>query len=870
MKPITLELNAFGPYAGHETVDFTRFGSSGLFLVAGDTGAGKTTLFDAITFALYGVATGSSDTRRTARSFRSDFAPADAEPWVCFTFDHHGERYILRRSPEYQKPGRKTAVPPEAELRCPDGRVYTRQSAVNEAVEELIGLSAAQFAQVAMIAQGDFLSILQADSSDRAKIFRRIFHTQLYADITDQLKQRHSQAQGALEAEATAYRALTGQLSLEGVQLSDYVDTWGRGGELLTLAGQAVSREWQALDTLEAELTRMGEQRSTLSARLQTAETQNKGVLSLQQKQSEQQALQGREAEIADRRLQLSAAESAKSIAPLQTAAQREKERLDGLTRQRESREAEAAQAAIGLADADKRLEAAQAEQPRMDDLRGKIEKLDAALPLFAEHRFVQAQQALRAQAAKQAIEASDAAAQTHARLSAAYLADQAGILADTLTAGQPCPVCGATAHPAPAIHLSHAPLKAEVDKAAKARDNSLKQANEAAQQAAAVNAEARQLEERLTAALNGKAIEPEMEARCKTSRAKLQAALSTLEKALMDAQADRTAAESALKTAQSRHKDVLTALDAQQASAQSADAAWLNALGDHGFSDIPAWQAALLPDADLKALSARVRQFDNEKLTVDAALASLTGLWAGKSVLDITALQSDKRQLDDQLTALSARQKQASANLTQNLRVLPRLEASVERLKALAEDAHLLNDLYRTASGSIPGAQKLPFENYILQYYFRRVLVEANQRLSGMSDNRYSLCQKREEGGQAKSGLLLDVLDSHTGRLRDVSTLSGGEKFLASLALALGFADTVQARQGGVSLDTLFIDEGFGTLDEESLSRAMDTLNQLAGGRRLIGIISHVSALKESISQKLLVRRDALGGSHITISTDG
>ena len=233
MRPIRLEMSAFGPYAGLETVDFTRLGESGLFLIAGDTGAGKTTLFDAISFALYGVASGGAK-RRSGKSFRSDFAgPAD-ETWVRFTFESGGRRWTVRRSPEYLKPGRKTPRPAEAELVCEDGTVHGRIDAVNAAVEELLGLDAAQFAQVAMIAQGDFLSILRADSQKRALIFRRIFDTQLYEDITQILRERRAQAQTGLEKAQAAYAALAAQATGDGPpEWRDYAASSVHGPRLL-------------------------------------------------------------------------------------------------------------------------------------------------------------------------------------------------------------------------------------------------------------------------------------------------------------------------------------------------------------------------------------------------------------------------------------------------------------------------------------------------------------------------------------------------------------------------------------------------------------------------------------------------------------
>ena len=734
--------------------------------------------------------------------------------------------------------------------------------------QELLGLDAKQFSKVAMIAQGDFLSILQAGSSDRADIFRRIFGTSLYAEITERLKHRLARAKGELDGEIAAYRALAGQLSLpeHEAEQAAYGDAYGQADKLLSLAAAVIQRDGEEGGVLETEESRLRKESNEYAVRLQTAEGQNLGVESLRRKAAEQRALLAQAPSMEEAQRKLEAAERALSIAPLKATAQREKERLGALEKQHAARRGDAVRAEQSLAQAVQALENARLEQPRRDELAQKLQKLDAALPLFAECFAARALRELRVQEAERAIAAKADAEQAYARLSGAYLADQAGILAETLRPGAPCPVCGALEHPAPAAHRSNAPDKKDVERAEKARKDAETRAGKATELAAAARQAAARLEERLEAALNGKQPTEELERECQALRQRLQLALDGLDKALADAQAAWQSASAARQTAVSRLEDAENALTAQTGTAAEAVSAWQNALGDHGFPDEGAFEGAVLPEAALRTLKADIQGFDQKRNKGEADLQSLTQLWAGKEPVDTAALRAEKLATDGRLAALAERRRSLEARLAQNRRALPQLQACTERMGRFAEEAHLTADLYRTASGSIPGAQKLPFENYILQYYFRRMLVEANRRLNSMSAGRYRLCQKREETGQAKGGLLLDVLDNYTGKLRDVSTLSGGESFLASLALALGFADTVQARKGGVQLDALFIDEGFGSLDEESLGRAMDVLNSLTDGRRLIGVISHVAALKDSIPKKLLVRREPLGGSHVTV----
>lgn len=868
MRPIRLEMSAFGPYAGRETVDFSLLGQGGLFLIAGDTGAGKTTLFDAISFALYGAASGGSK-RRSGKSLRSDFAAPEDETWVRLVFEHAGRRWTVYRSPEYTKPGRKTPVAASAELTCEDGTACARPDAVTAAVEMLLGLDAAQFAQVAMIAQGDFLSILRADSKARAAIFRRIFDTQLYEDITQLLRDRRAEAQERADRAQTAYETLAKQVACDDPQqrsLPEYAASYVHGPRLVNAVEAILAEDREALAQLshrrEEAMRALQEKRAMLT----NAETQNRGVQSLAQETARVRELTAQRPEMDALAARLQRAERAQTARRFEEAAVREAARLTDLRAQAAQQAGQLAKAEEAARAAAERNMQARAQETRLEDLLAKQRRLEEALPLFAKRREAADALARRQQVAARALEDQQRAAQRHAQLSNAYLADQAGILADRLQPGQPCPVCGSTEHPRRAAHIDQAPDKAQVDEAAQRRDRAERAASEAAGVCAAAQSELAQLTQRLSQAIGGKEPTDRLEADCRARHERFARTAEQLRREMEDADTAHQAAQRALHTADALARSGRQAAHAQEGTAEAARSAYLDALGDCGFDGESAYRAALADGAEAARLRARLSEYEKALSGAKNALDSLSQLWAGKEPVDESALKSDVDGLTAEADGLLRQEKDAEARVNQNARLLPDLRDTVARIEACMEDLGVADDLYRTASGNVRGAQKIPLENYILQYHFRRVILAANRRLARMSEDRFSLCQKQAEGLSGKAGLALDVLDRCTGKVRDVGTLSGGESFLASLALALGFADVVQARRGGVRLDTLLIDEGFGTLDDESLERALAVLEELAGGRRLVGVISHVGMLKERIPKKVLVEAHPLRGSSVRV----
>ena len=868
MRPIELRMSAFGPYREVETIDFERLGRQGLFLITGDTGAGKTTIFDAICFALYGQASGGGK-RRSSKSFRSDFAAPEAETWVEYTFEHRGKRYRVRRNPEYLRPGRKTPKLADAEMEClDDGRVWTKVEEVRRAVDPLIGLNEVQFGQVAMIAQGDFLKILHAPSERRREIFRQIFDTQIYDDITKAVQSRWSDARAEHQAALDAYALAAG--SIEWPEAADAAAEWRKLAESPVHAGALAERMEASLKADEraakeaaARRRDVAEAMEALSSQLAVAERQNQGIDALKAQSGKLAALEAQSGEYAELSQRAALAQRVAEIEPIGRQAALEAGRREEFAQKR----SEAAQALAGaeaaVAEARPVQAAAREAMAEKPELERRIDALSSALPLFAQLR--QAREALR-QDRKSLAEAQRgkaAAGEEYARLFEEYLRNQAGVLAETLSMGQPCPVCGSTSHPRPAPHLERAPSRAEVDRAAGARDladqTALKVAEAVSRSAQQADALTRQLTERTGGA------DADREQVCRDEVHALRARAEALQRAFDRADEALRRAEQALSAARTDDARWAEQLARQAQQADEAAQDWENALADSGFDSREAFAAARLPVGELKQLQARLERYHRECAAARALYDSLSQQWSGAQPLDTEALSAQLAARRADQAALEKTEVEASRRAGLNRRALKALRAASDRVEAAGERFALLEDLRRTVIGRVPGAQKIPFENYILQYYFKRVIYEANRRLDQMTDGRYRLCWKELQGGTSVAGLGLDVYDAYTGKVRDVQTLSGGESFLASLALALGFADVAQARSGGVQLDTMFIDEGFGTLDDEALERALTALDGLAGNR-LVGVISHVGLLRQRIDRRIRVTRDRDGCSHVRV----
>ena len=816
MRPLKLTLSAFGPYAGTTTLPLEQLGRGGLYLVTGDTGAGKTTLFDAITYALYDHSSGGV---RDGAMLRSKYADPGTPTFVELEFEVRGQRYTVRRNPEYLRPKARgegfTTEKADAALTYADGRPpVTKAKEVTAAVIDIIGLDYNQFSQIAMIAQGQFTRLLNATTEERSKIFRKLFRTQRYQKLQEALAEENS----ALTARRAALNA-----RLDAV--------------LAGISYDAADPEAEALGTLSAQMppdavTTLLE---GLTARQEAAAAQAADALAALDRQLSRLQTTLGAAEQAERQRQEVAGEltRARSTAQLESAkASTRRKTLEALDAALTASEAELA----ALADADTRRVELEAEAARLAQRETALNELARSLT-ECQHRNTAARTAQEAyrQAAGRQTEAHSA----RDTLERAFLDAQAGLLAQTLEEGAPCPVCGSTHHPARAHLPRTAPTEVQVNQAKQAAA----QADSAAQEASAAAREALTREGRAQLRKDAEALLPERftspEGPVPLTVSLLKTALTEENDALHTAQADLKQRQTK-NHADCRRKKELEAQRKAQAEQRTALEAQVTA----------AQQAAAAAQAAVQTLEAR----QAAEQTVQPQ--------------KIEALKAEQNELLAQRKALAAQEKDLNARLLPNRRALADHRKLADQRDALDARWQWVNALASTAGGTLSSKQKIRLEAYIQMNYLDRILIHANTRLMQMTAGQYELERIGAENQRSQSGLDLGVIDHYNGTRRSVKTLSGGESFKASLALALGLSDEVQSTAGGIRLDTLFLDEGFGSLDEESLEQAIRVLSCLTEGDRLVGIISHVAALKDRIDRQVVVHKERSGGSWVEIVT--
>lgn len=932
MRPLRLTLSAFGPYAAEITLDLEKLGKGGLYLITGDTGAGKTTLFDAITYALYDH---SSSGIREGSMLRCKYADDKTPTFVELEFEVHGVRYTVRRNPEYQRPKARgegmTTEKADATLTYPDDRPpVTKAKDVTAAVQEIIGLDYNQFSQIVLIAQGQFTKLLNASTEERSRIFRKLFRTQRYAQLQERLQAEAS----ALNQQRTAQNAKLDSL-LGGLQFSPedpdaealralcaqtvpetalaLLDTLtARQAAALEEAGTALQATEAQLDTVQQQLgaaaqaQRLAQQLAARQAELAAA----KPALDAARVEADRHAgdaaqLDALTAQVTQAQSALAAYDALDTLCRQQTeardaarlaAAQAHKRRtqLDSLNAALAAAETELA----ALADADTRLLALQTRSTQLTQRGEALAKL--------EQRLADCQRQAKAAHKAQENYRAAAAAQDEARarrdaLERAFLDAQAGLLAESLVEGAPCPVCGSTHHPARALLPHTAPTQAQVEAARQAAAEADRQAQNAS--AAAQSAIAAANEAKTSLRRDAETLLPERfttpEGTVPLTFALMTNVLAEESAALQTAQTDckaqcrqtdddcrRKAQLEADRQAKTRQRPALEQAAAEadrSAAAQNASADALEGQIAERRAALPYprradAQAALDKlEADRSTLRTGMdtaqRKLKQAEQTVAAAEAAVEALTAQQTAAQKELPARSAEELTAQQTELTAaretlrsREKQLSAQLLPNRKTAAQYRTAAEARQTLESRWQWVSALAATAGGTLTSKQKIKLEAYIQMNYLDRILRYANTRLMQMTAGQYELERIGAENQRSQSGLDLGVIDHYNGTRRSVKTLSGGESFKASLALALGLSDEVQSSAGGIRLDTLFLDEGFGSLDEESLELAIRVLSGLTEGDRLVGIISHVGALKDRIDRQVVVHKARTGGSTVEL----
>lgn len=942
MRPVKLTMSAFGPYAGSTEVDFSRLGERGLYLITGDTGAGKTTIFDAITFALYGEPSGET---REASMLRSKYADAKTPTFVELIFALGGKEYRVRRNPEYNRPKARgegfTLQKSDAELVLPDGKVIARQREVNQQIVEILGIDRSQFTRIAMIAQGDFRKLLFASTEERKKIFQKLFHTHLYQSLQDELKRASGQLRKQFEgALASADQYMEGILCAEDHPLSAKI-AQAREHQLPVSEVVGILKELIASDKASEEALEQVEQElsaktSSVDQTLAIAREQEKQKKSLasakdqlteensrmeQRKNALETALKEKPRieelthQAADLKSQLSEYEQLDSligeVSQLSRKISKNQQDFDQKSKKLESLQntlREQKQELESLQDAGEEEAKLTAQcdklQQRKSDLQGLEADLDGLTQL--EKKLDRAQQEYRE---KQSAAEELQAAYDHMRK--AYLDEQAGVLAQDLTDGQACPVCGSTHHPNPAKISMEAPTKEQLERAEILVGQAAKAAGDASRRAGEIRGRVDGQKQTVMKAVNellevSADLEPEfltavdetagsgigyasdlsnIQKTLQAQQQETKAELETLQKELKDAAERRKRRAELTKSipeaeeklnqmevALQELKTAIASLTAQKEAAERQQKTLQEKLAYQTKAEAEseirrlAQEQKTLTDA-IDAAEKDLQEGEKQLAALEATIAGTEKQLAEHDEIDLAAEEARRETLEIRQQEAAAQKQEIHARVAANQTTLEKIRERQAQLGEIETRLRWVKSLADTAGGTLPGKEKIMLETYVQMAYFDRIIARANVRFLVMSGGQYELKRRREaENNRSQSGLELDVVDHYNGSQRSVKTLSGGESFKASLSLALGLSDEIQASAGGIRLDTMFVDEGFGSLDEESLAQAMESLAGLADGNRLVGIISHVPELKQRIEKQILVRKDRGGGSHVEV----
>ncbi len=917
MKPLKLTMSAFGPYAGVETIDFEKIGDSGLYLITGDTGAGKTTVFDAISYALFGESSG----HREASMLRSKFAEGKIKTYVNLLFAYKGQQYEIRRNPEYMRPKDRgegeTAEKADAQLLLPDGNLVTGVKHVNDRVIELLGVNKEQFSQIAMIAQGEFLKLLLSDTKKRSEIFRELFGTRKYQELQDLLRTRSGKLHDRYEEISKSIEQYLADFKcpkesvyydeIENVKNSKHVSLPEQVRSLLAQICKEMDAEATAYEKQLKDIDKQGEQlnrRLVLYKELcgneellsEKAKEQTKlieMVMNCQEKLRIEEEKQPRQKELSEEILlkQNKLEEFTQLDVWLEELDQNKRKLHSAQTKQRTHEEnLLSLRQALGT-NREKRakLQNPEAEYVRIRQEMEKKEQLLKDYQIYDEEQkrieaLAQKENVLKEQYCESAKEA-DTLMECALKLERAFLDGQAGVLASRLENGEPCPVCGSKEHPHPAVGETAIPEQTEVEEAKEKAESKRKESTALSESVKEITAKKEILLQK----------QEEWKQRLATDITKEQLAKELKQQQLLlgkigsdvaeakrldesiPLQEEKMEKEQAICQAEKEQlvklKESCTNLE-QQIKRQQEQ------LGFAGLAEAETYIQGLEAERNIleeayKKAQKNLADAEVKKKECEASIQTLeTAVKKQRKELKDTdgkALLQQDAELKLQKKRLDMLAKEAGHMAKGNEQIQSHVLRQLDELEKVGKQWQMVKALHNTAGGNIPGKDKIMLETYVQMACFDRIIARANVHLMKMTDGRYELLRAKEAVNQkSQSGLELNVLDhyymSQSGGSRSVKSLSGGESFLAALSLALGMSEEVSANAGGIELDALFVDEGFGSLDEAALDRAIRALQELSTANRIIGVISHVPELKNRMERQIVVRRDKTKGSRTEV----
>ena len=927
MRPLKLSFESFNSYANKTSIDFEDFSSNGIFLITGPTGSGKTTIFDAIKYALYGEASG--EDRKNISNFNfSDFANPGAQSSVTFEFLHRGIKYRIERIASYQVS--KKNKTPESDKKTPnkkttvnfyqliDGEeklLASNATKVNEEVQNLLGIDKNQFSQIVMIAQGDFSKILTAKGSDREILLRNIFNTEVYQQLQERLKADTSQLEKKHENNlATAKNALQ-DINLNDQEQSDKVLEYLNNektilshlDEIRTFIEElnsALNKEAHSLDSKTIKLSNRKDALTGYLAQLESNQKIKDQISTcneyldlhkpiLDQKKSAYDQAKKNESEI----------ERLRSDIP---KLEEKMHRYDSASKQVESIKLEISKLDSQLLEHKQQIELLDKKstetQTLQNELKEKKQHLEANSNKLTEiNRLISEieQTVKRKKSADDYSEKLDEERIALEELSIKYNqseeayqsaeqkfnAAQAGILASKLIEGSPCPVCGSIHHPQIASLSNDVPSETKIkelkDMMESIHQKKQKQSEAVTASKTKLDFENNEFKQSFTHVLSAVHLIDEFknvdsfEELVHTNEILIQQKFAiesqNKEKEILESRINQTNID--LKNIEENKTETNNSIQelTNHLNRRNGELSSFKNSGD--LIDID--KIKICHENAVARLGILSQQLVQSKEEFDRELAEFNrkkdfcqGL---KSQLNNT-LCIDPSDLKNQIQEIDIKQQEIRNKITEINRMININESPLNTIKRIYHDAiatekkyNTTKTLYDFVSGKSSNSESgcISLENYVQRTYLQRVVGAANDRLAIMTDSQFVLKTKGDKKFKKNEYLDLEVTDLYTGKDRDVKSLSGGEKFMTSLALALGFSDVIQQDAGGIQLDSMFIDEGFGTLDPETLEQALRLLDQLStNSNTLVGIISHVEELKNRIPQQIVVSKDLNGSS--------
>lgn len=911
MKLLRLTISAFGPYAGKTEINMSKFSKGGLYLICGDTGAGKTTIFDAITFALYGEASG---IYREPYMFRCRYAPIDTPTYIELKFEYRNITYNVKRNPEYIRKAKRGSgeviEKGDAVLETPE-KIITGQKNVTSAIENIIGLTKEQFSQTMMISQGEFLKLLLSPTNERSEILRKIFNTDIFSSMQEKIKDRYLNSKN--ENEKLRLKLEDTLTEVKPEKDSDFETLAKNSGPfsdislfLSKMKEQIINDEYKVkkssdtISEIEGKANKLSVMLSDSEKALKLKsdismleEREKENIIALSESEDELTKAKQHEEDIKKLTEEITLlnnkAERLKIIeVKIKNAEQAEKEYLN-LSKQLKEEEKKEKTEEYNLNVEKTKRDMFKDSQSNLIKLENSINIINSMLDSIGEilNDIEEYKRALFEykkikEKYMSAIKISEEISAEYEEKRRLFLNAQAGILASELKNGMPCPVCGSTTHPHIAVLIDKAPDKKSIDNLRKKRESAERDASDLSHRTGEKIGLMKALEENIKNEF--KKLYPDIQTDSiqnvlndkKDEQEQMLLNINIKAESLRLDVNQFTSAEKKIKIIESEKAEIQQNIKeyAKKTAAKSAFASSLkeqikeetDKIGYISIKDIfhDINEKTDSKNKFEKAINEALLKKESSERELNSCRTQINTLRSQAVNLPQENIEDTKAQIAKLLTDKDEYSKLKNnyiINIDLNKRAYDKIYAIKEKIEKSDCELSWLKPLYDTANGTASGKEKIKLETYVQAAHFDKIVLHANRRFISMTNGRYELRRKKlSEDMRTNSGLELDVFDHYSDTLRSVKTLSGGESFMASLCLALGLSDEIQQTAGGIKIESMFIDEGFGSLDDETLDKAVTALLSVADGNITVGIISHVSELKNRIDKQILVKKTCFG----------